>query len=552
MKTRDFLFVCLAMLPSVCPAEDESPKPVARWKPATEAEPSDETKPQKLSEPAAEPKPAESSKAEPSEYGWEKELQWKIRVNRGPEDASGDLGTAVRLLEGGRAGGDGVDLYSAAYRTLVARPDRTFADLSRNEDFLEMCAGREMKLLGGPMLGAVHSHGASIWVRTVEPAEIVAEVEGEGKTRKFGPVKSTFESDLSAVIAVEGLRPGTRYEYRLKVDGAPVSLPAETELMTTPPEQARTRMRIAFGGDFHRWGFAHKPLFDRILSRKPVAMVLVGDLAVQDRFTHLGLHRADYLLRDFFPDWRRLACSIPLYATWDDHDYLENDLGGIPPHVNRKQQAGVWEVFRRSWNNPAYGFDDDRRGVFFRTRIGVADLIMVDNKFFRSDGGKGKEKERTLLGHDQMKWLREQLLACEGPFVILSCGTMWTDHVSKGKDSWGKFAPEDREALFALLDENSPGRVLLISGDRHGACGYRIPRPGGRDLYEFNVGCLGGISGDQAPASKAPDADGDRLYRFGEGYAFGEFEFDTVSDPARVTFRLIADSGEVVHAMVVP
>jgi alkaline phosphatase D len=170
---------------------------------------------------------------------------------------------------------------------------------------------------------------------------------------------------------------------------------------------------------------------------------------------------------------------------------------------------------------------------------------MLDNKFFREPATP--ERSSTLLGADQMQWLQRQLLECQGPFIILSCGTMWTDHVSGGKDSWGKFSPGDRERLFAMIEENSIGGVLLISGDRHGACGYRIPRPSGFYLHEFNVGCLGGIRGDRAPAGKAPDAGGNLLYRFGDGYAFGEFAFDTVPDDPTVTFRLIRDNGQVVH-----
>ena len=155
----------------------------------------------------------------------------------------------------------------------------------------------------------------------------------------------------------------------------------------------------------------------------------------------------------------------------------------------------------------------------------------------------------TLLGTGQMRWLEEQLLDCDGPFIILSCGTMWTDHVSNGKDSWGRFAPDDRERIFRLIEEHQIGVVLLTSGDRHGACGYRIPRSPGFSLYEFGVGSLGGISGEQAPAGEAPIANGELLYRYGRGYAFGEFTFDMKALDPTVTFRLIQDDDQLLHEM---
>jgi len=482
-----------------------------------------------------------------SGYGWEEELDWKIRMNRGPEDAWGDLATATRLLERAGVSADAKHAYELAYKTLVAKPDASFADLSQNAEFRASHAKLQSLCLGGPMLGNLHAHGASVWVRTVAPTDVSISLMVDGRRRTFGPIRSTVETDLSAVVPIDGLAPSTSYPYQVVVDGLVMPMSEDARLTTAPADSAWTKMRIAFGGDIHRWGFAHKPLFDQIRQRTPTAMILVGDIAVSDRFTHRGLHRADYLLRDTFPAWKLFSALVPVYCTWDDHDYLDNDVGGRPPRVTRQQQIKVWEVFRNSWNNPSYGFSDDRRGLFFRTRIGPADLIMLDNKFFRAEADE--HGPSTLLGTDQMNWLEQQLLACGGPFIILSCGTMWTDHVTDGKDSWGRFAPADRERLFRLIEDNNIGGVLLISGDRHGACGYRIPRPSGFELHEFGVGSLGGIRGNVAPAGRAPNADGNLLYRYGEGYAFGEFEFDTTLDDPTVTFRLIQDDGQVLHQL---
>jgi len=30
------------------------------------------------------------------------------------------------------------------------------------------------------------------------------------------------------------------------------------------------------------------------------------------------------------PAWQRIAVSVPVYATWDDHDYFNNDKWGLP------------------------------------------------------------------------------------------------------------------------------------------------------------------------------------------------------------------------------
>lgn len=184
------------------------------------------------------------------------------------------------------------------------------------------------------------------------------------------------------------------------------------------------------------WGLCNQLLANQIISRKPLALLLNGDIAVQDRLNNISMHRADYFLRDLHNAWKSLASSLPVYATWHDHDYFNNDLYNIPEGYTREDKEAVCEVFRNSWNNPPYGLKGKGGGVFFRTRTGPADIIMLDGRYFREKG--------NFLGPEQMRWLEEQLTDCKGPFIVISNGTMWSDYVSDGKDSWGVFDPESR------------------------------------------------------------------------------------------------------------
>jgi alkaline phosphatase D len=165
---------------------------------------------------------------------------------------------------------------------------------------------------------------------------------------------------------------------------------------------------------------------------------------------------------------------------------------------------------------------------------------MTDNRYFRTASGK-----HCFLGPEQMAWLKETLLACKGPFIIMSCGTMWSDYVSGGKDSWGKFDPEGREELFGFIEEHKIPGVLLISGDRHGARGFRIPRPSGFEFYEFEPACLGGRSGPPAKSDKWDT----QLYGFSNTFAFGEFTVDSSKADPTVTYRLIQASGKLLYEL---
>lgn len=453
---------------------------------------------------------------------------------------AGDLESNLALLnQWGQQSETTNRLYAAAYGVLAAKRDATFMDVASDADIQHICKENGIVHLGGPMLGSVTQDGARVWLRTFQPAKVEVRVIVDGLERTYGPVRSTPETDLTAILPITGLAPGTSHPYRVLVDGKAIAIPSHAAITTAPSNEKPGKVRIAFGSCFHRWGIGNKQQADLIRSRAPAALLTIGDIAVQDRDNHFGLHRADYLQRDFQPAWQNLVAAIPVFATWDDHDYFHNDAAGIPKGFTRQDQVGVWEVFRLAWNNPSYGFGDDRRGVFLRTRIGSCDVIMTDDRYFR------RGDEGSFLGEDQLKWLETQLLDCKGPFVIMSCGTMWSDYVSNGKDSWGRWDPKGRERILSFIEKNRIGGVLLISGDRHGARGFRIPRPSGFNFYEFEAASLGGRSG---PPVTIPGCS-EQFYGISEKYAFGEFTFDaTIPDP-EVVFRLVGEDGTVIHEM---
>ena len=85
--------------------------------------------------------------------------------------------------------------------------------------------------------------------------------------------------------------------------------------------------------------------------------------------------------------------------------------------------------------------------------------------------------------------------------------------------------------------------MLLISGDRHGARGFTIPRESGFNFYEFELGSLGDRTG--FPPIRADWKT--QLFGVSGEYAFGEFSFDTTLTDPEVTFRLIHESGTVFY-----
>lgn len=404
---------------------------------------------------------------------------------------------------------------------------------------LQAAASRHgVRHLGGPMLGNVGHDRAVVWLRTVTPSTIRIVVNGPEGVRKFGPVSSTTATDLTAVLALTGLQPATRYDYQVFINDKPLALRSKTRFTTFPHPETRRTFQLAFGGDFHKAGVHNIHLMRQIVQRGNRAMVLTGDLAVDDRNNLTGLHRSDYLLRDLSPAWQSLAAAMPIYAAWDDHDYFDNDLAGVPPGFTAADVQAIRRIWTQNWNNPSYG--ENGRGIYFRTRLGPADLIVLDTRSLRK---KQRKTTNAYLGDGQTQWLKRELLKCQGPFIIISSGTMWSDYISNGKDSWGVVDPAGREELFSFIEKNRIPGVLLISSDRHGARGFHIPRPSGYRFHELEIGTLGGMTG---PAAMAKDAS-TQLFGRTAIKAFGELEFDTNQADPQVTFRLVDQTGRVLE-----
>jgi len=424
------------------------------------------------------------------------------------------------------------------FKVLEAKKNASYADIAASTDIQSYCTRSGRLLLGGPMLGNLSPTGATVWVRTVRPATVHVTITVEGKEVTYGPVHSTAASDLTARVPVTPLPANRAFPYRVWVDGCVVPQSQATNCVLRTYSDDALQTRIVFGSCFHS-RIGTRELMGSILQRKPLACLFIGDIAADDKRNHFGLLRLDYQLRDFHSAWRNLVAEIPVYAAWDDHDYYDNDVSGLPAGASQEDMQKLRTVFMTSWNNPSYGLPDQQKGIFFHTRLGAFDVILLDTRSLR---GTKKGEPNAYLGPEQMAWLKKTLLACKGRFIILSSGTMWSDYVSNGKDSWGVWDPQGREEVFRFIEENKIPGVLLISGDRHGARGFKIQRPSGYTFYEFEAASLGGWTGPGAGPGGAV-----QLYGILGTMAFGEFTCDTTPPDPTVTFNLRGQQNTLLY-----
>lgn len=427
-------------------------------------------------------------------------------------------------------------LFNTASKFFEEDQANTFANILAKEEMQQALSEAGWQISGGPMLGNISEDGISVWVRTIKPSTVkVIATNPKGK-KISAEAQSTLESDYSAVVKLQGLTPETKYTYELFVDGENITF-ADLDLSFHTPTKAHSDIngRIVFGSCFHRWGLGNMKQAEAIIERDADALLFIGDIAVQDRRNRISFHCQDYFLRDMYPAWRKMIAKYPVYASWDDHDYIWNDRSGADTEigVDVPTRHKIRKVFENAWANPYYGTGKD--GIYTHTTIGPADIIMTDNRYFREN------KKGSFLGDEQMEWLKKTLLECKSPFKIISCGTMWSDYVSEGKDSWGVNDPEGRDELFKFIMDNNITGVLLISGDRHGARGFAIPMNDNFSFYEFNGASLGGRWGPAATMAKWTT----QLYGIALEYAFSEFNFGGTKKNPTVEFNLIGEDGDI-------
>ncbi len=406
---------------------------------------------------------------------------------------------------------------------------------------VEICQNFKREKLGGPMLGDITPNSVSIWMHLPKPEKVEVIV-----TAVKGGDPMSFQSkgdDPIQTIQCDGLSPNTGYSYSVRNSSQRVL--GEGNFTTVPEELSQQPFRIGFGADFHKIGMYRPELMKLIRERGSRAMLLIGDSAVDGRKDDYGLIGADYLLRNLSPSIQNLTANVPVYATWDDHDYWGNDVSGNrTPKKDPIDVDGLRRTWKKQWNNPQR--QSLRDGIYFQTKIGPVHFIALDTRSCRL--GKQRGKLNSFLGPQQMGWLKKTLAESTSPFILISSGTMWTDFISDGKDSWGVWDKEGREEIFQLIDTKHDSHVMLLSGDRHGARGFTIERPGGKTIHEFEVGTLGGVPG---PKAFGDDRSSQLFGLPSKSWAFGEFTFSSQAGKPTAVFRLINQQGKVLEKVTV-
>jgi len=212
---------------------------------------------------------------------------------------------------------------------------------------------------------------------------------------------------------------------------------ATLEAVAAPPgfEASHPIQRIAFGSCAEQ--DKPQPIWAAVEAASPDLFLFLGDNIYADT-REPAVFEAKYAALAAQPGFARLRATTPVMATWDDHDFGENDAGGDFPAKDVARDA-----FFRFWQEPAQSPRRDRDGVYASAVFGPpgrrVQVILLDlrwnrtpiarNLAFPDDDAYRRWATReartgrpvpgpyardpspaaTMLGERQWAWLREQL-----------------------------------------------------------------------------------------------------------------------------------------------
>jgi alkaline phosphatase D len=360
---------------------------------------------------------------------------------------------------------------------------------------------QQSALHSGPMLGYVVQRSATVWIQTKRAASAQLRYWPKGaptQARLTAPQKTKKATDHCLTWLLDGLEPGTRYDYELFLEGKSVKRPYPLTFTTrplwqwrTPPPETTlllgscsymTEARFERPGRFYGGQYE---IFTSMAKVKADAMLWLGDnvyLREVDWNSAEGI-AARYRHDRAHPLIQALLAGQPNYATWDDHDFGPNNSDKTFP-----LKAASLKVFKRYWPAPVYG-TPTTAGVFQRFRIADAEVFMTDGRYHRSPNGMPPGKKKHMLGRAQLEWLKASLVSSRATFKLIVTGNQSLNDVTP-YEAWPTLFPQEQKELIDWIVERKIAGVVFVSGDRHHTEMLVNKPSGGYPLYEFTTSPL--------------------------------------------------------------
>lgn len=232
---------------------------------------------------------------------------------------------------------------------------------------------------------------------------------------------------------------------------------------------------------------------DALVAQKPDIFIFMGDNIYKDSLDPTE-KIPEYKKMISLPQIQALKKTSKILATWDDHDYGVNDIGGDYEKKDLSQK-----IFLEAFDEPKDSIRYKRKGVYdsyyFQFSGKDLQIILLDTRYFRTPlkrksflgfeyGGyiPNDDPSASILGEEQWRWLDSELSKPADLRIIVSSIQF---HNDKHKfEKWGNF-PREKQKFLELLKFKTTKGVIILSGDRHIGEFHLIQEKGLSPIYEI-------------------------------------------------------------------
>ncbi|GGM90297.1 hypothetical protein GCM10011609_29040 [Lentzea pudingi] len=394
----------------------------------------------------------------------------------------------------------------------------------------------------GPLTGHVDETSARLWARPgLDPASFPAWVctVRAGTTTKTVTTTLATANDNTLLATVTGLRAATRYEYSIAPQGGAAGFVPLTGSFTTAP--AAGTPAIVTMGLGSCAPSTPNTVWTRIVDEGCDSFVMLGDTPYVDS-PDLAVARTKH--RQFLaqPELARMVRSMPVWGTWDDHDFGGNDYHGDYSAKANNRAAFVDYRANATFGHDANGVQLTTRGagqgVYTSFRRGPVEVFLLDPRWFsRTEPSWADPAKTTCLGRVQWDWLRDRLRRSTATFKALATGMIWDDKGNAEKDDWETYAHEKNAILDFVTAERIPG-CFLVGGDIHVSRALNYGPRVGYDLWQYIVSPL---HNSTIPSLNTPHPA--LVHSAVEPHVFLKLVADTTVSPATLTATWINREG---------
>jgi len=371
------------------------------------------------------------------------------------------------------------------------------------------------KITHGVTIGDVQAHSTVIWSRTNESTNMHVLLQAQSKKSVYGTTSVNANSDFTGKVLLEGLKADTKYEYHVWFgkNSEPNDNAVSGSFRTAPLSNDNKEVHFAWGGDVAGQNVCRDsnegfPIFKALNDEKLDFFIGLGDMIYADgtcsvtgRYGNkqlVGDFDKAATMKDYWAHWKynreekglqKLLGSVPYFAIWDDHEVV-NDFGPLhdtrelPPYTVGEHLLPKGLNANLHYNPIAEQSNTPKR--LYRTiRWGKnVEMFVLDTRQYRDANLSDDQMDRakTMLGREQLIWLKESLLASDATWKIiissvpLSIPTGYPPE--RGRDGWANFDQTtgfEHEIIniLAFMKSKEIYNVAFITTDVHFAEVFR-------------------------------------------------------------------------------